>query len=200
MKTRFRDRGFTLVELLVVIAIIGILIGMLLPAIQAVREAASRTSCANKVHQIAIAIHNYESAHQSFPPGVVDDDDNHQQALTNGFVYLLPYIEQGNLYDQYDRDQAWSAGGNVALAKHRLSVLLCPSNGGSVPQNGGLEGSPTDYAFCKGDLAYLSRNRQSTGLFDINSKTRFSDISDGSSSTFMLGEAASNPDIPASAT
>ena len=82
--------GFTLVELLVVIAIIGILIGMLLPAVQSVREAARRTQCMNNIRQLSLAALNYESAHMHFPSGVIDDDDNLQDAVRNGWVDMLP--------------------------------------------------------------------------------------------------------------
>ena len=189
--------GFTLVELLVVIAIIGILIGMLLPAVQAVRQAARRTACLNNVHQIALAIHHYESANNDFPPGVVDNDDNHRDALHSGLIYLLPYLEQNNVVQRYDFDQPWNSPTNLVIAGVTVSSFLCPENDSRVDQNGGIAGQPSDYALCKGDLAYLSRTHNSTGLFYINSATRFADITDGSYSTIMIGEAASNPGIPA---
>ena len=123
-RSSFRPRnGFTLVELLVVIAIIGILIGMLLPAVQQVREAARRTSCANNIRQIALACHNYESAFGEFPDGFYQVD--HQELVTAGvatpessspsgnpytiryfghtvFAKILPYVEQNNVYDLWD--------------------------------------------------------------------------------------------------
>ena len=192
-----RRIAFTLVELLVVIAIIGILIGMLLPAVQAVRQAARRTACMNNVKQMALAIHNYESAQGRFPPGIVDDDDDHRQAIHSGFVYLLPYLEQSNTFRQYSLGQPWNSLANLIVGEPSISTFLCPENDPRVEQNGGINVSPSDYAFCKGDVAYLSRFHVSTGLFDINSKTRFADIRDGASNTFMVGEVASNPLIPA---
>lgn len=180
-----------------VIAIIGILIGLLLPAVQAVRQAARRTACLNNIKQIALSVHSHESAHRHFPPGITDDNDDHQNALHSGLVYLLPFLEQKSVAEQYDLDQPWNSIGNRAVAETSISTFLCPENSSRIEQNGGLAGQPSDYAFCKGDLAYLSRTHVSTGLFDINSATRFSDIRDGSSNTFMVGEAASNPGIPA---
>ena len=105
----FNARGFTLVELLVVIAIIGILIGMLLPAVQSVREAARRTQCMNNIRQLSLAALNFESAHMHFPSGVLDDDDDLRDALRVGWIDLLPHIEQGNLYQQYDLNSDWKS-------------------------------------------------------------------------------------------
>lgn len=128
-----RKRAFTLVELLVVIAIIGILIGMLLPAVQQVREAARRTQCANNLRQQALALLNYESAHQKFPAA------NTPSALTaNGrgnsfWVVTLPFIEQGSLLSQYDIDGGgWTGSGSSInrplLQDTVLNFLICPSS------------------------------------------------------------------------
>lgn len=184
--------GFTLVELLVVIAIIGILIGMLLPAVQQVREAARRVSCANNIRQLGLAAHNYESAFGHFPPGVVDNDDDLTDALHSGMVYLLPFVEQNNLYDLYDFSTDWKSDNNAPLAETRIDVFQCASNDSQVVQDGGVPGSGLDYALNKGSLAYLHKQGLNDGMFDVNSKTRFASISDGSSNTFMMGEAASN--------
>ena len=116
MRVSRRMQGFTLVELLVVIAIIGILIGMLLPAVQQVREAARRTQCANNMKNIALAMHNYESAFSAFPSGCIDPGnmktEKHGGAHDGMFSWaavILPYIEQTALHDQIDFDfAAWA--------------------------------------------------------------------------------------------
>src|SRR5205809_6236869 len=96
-------RGFTLIELLVVIAIIAILIGLLVPAVQKVRDAAARSQCQNNLKQIATALHNYHDANKKFPyGGVTNGPCCGTQSGPNWAVFLLPYIEQGNLYKQYD--------------------------------------------------------------------------------------------------
>ena len=128
--------GFTLVELLVVIAIIGILIGMLLPAVQQVREAARRTQCANNLKQQALALHNYESAQMEFPeansPGSLD-----RNGRGNSFwVFVLPFIEQGSFFDQYNVDGGgWTGSGSLSQSANRpvlenatFNFLLCPSS------------------------------------------------------------------------
>jgi prepilin-type N-terminal cleavage/methylation domain-containing protein len=94
----FARSGFTLVELLVVIAIIGVLVALLLPAVQAAREAARRSSCSNNLKQLSLGLHNFHDVHLSFPPGALDDDTN---SLGWG-VCILPYIEQQPLYQQID--------------------------------------------------------------------------------------------------
>ncbi|MEE2825089.1 MAG: DUF1559 domain-containing protein [Planctomycetota bacterium] len=138
-----RSSGFTLVELLVVIAIIGILIGMLLPAVQAVRAAARRTACANNVRQIALAVHNYESANQVFPvnqigPGVFDSDlGGNRTGYYSWLVPLLPYIEQNNLHDSFDLRYNNGDGDsykvsnthpNALAVATQVSTFLCPSD------------------------------------------------------------------------
>ncbi|MEN6494999.1 MAG: DUF1559 domain-containing protein [Thermoguttaceae bacterium] len=151
---RHAGRGFTLVELLVVIAIIGILIALLLPAVQAAREAARRSQCTNQMKQIGIALHNYHSAHNCFPPGGINYGWSHSGGTEpaskfvmnfNGLVCLLPYLEQQPLYSKYDFKQCAShcvhktpstkpiagdavTSGNAAVVSQVIPTLLCPSD------------------------------------------------------------------------
>jgi prepilin-type N-terminal cleavage/methylation domain-containing protein len=147
-------RGFTLVELLVVIAIIGILIALLLPAVQAAREAARRSQCTNQMKQIGLALHNYHSAHNCFPPGGINygwssgggTEPASKLAMNfNGMVCLLPFLEQQALYNKYNFKECASlcahgtasskpfagdpvTGGNAAVVSKTISTLLCPSD------------------------------------------------------------------------
>ena len=150
-------RGFTLVELLVVIAIIGILIGMLLPAVQSVREAARRTTCANNIRQLALACHNYESAHRKFPPGTIYyeagagpfyDPDLVDGSGVTTLVFLLPFLEQDNLNSFITADRsltqvgaAWWGGisgdstGMILdfeAAQFNVPPFQCPSSGSEL--------------------------------------------------------------------
>src|SRR5262245_25533107 len=124
-------RGFTLIELLVVIAIIAVLIGLLLPAVQKVRETAARISCANNLKQIALAAHNYHDATNRFPTGarLSIDVGGIPTGGTNLWVELLPYFEKDNLYKQWDHnDNRNNVGGTNALSARVIKILLCPSD------------------------------------------------------------------------
>ena len=192
--------AFTLVELLVVIAIIGILITLLLPAVQAAREAARRMKCSNNLKQLGLALHGYHGTHKRFPSGVIASDDNFRDGLHSGFALLLPFLEKQNLHQVYNFNASWRTATNLALANTRLDFLLCPSSGNQVPDDGGLPGAPTDYAFSKGPLAYLCRKPAGGGMFDINSRVRIAHLRDGTSHTLAMGEAASSPNLPAAGT
>jgi prepilin-type N-terminal cleavage/methylation domain-containing protein len=194
-----RRRAFTLIELLVVIAIIGVLIALLLPAVQKVRESANRLKCANNLKQMGLALHGYHDAMRSFPPGLVADTGDLENGKHSGLVFLLPYLEQLPLYQQYNRALPWKDPANLAVAKVSVPIFLCPTSSNEVPDNGGIVAAPTDYAFCKGAAAFLSsdgRIRLGAGLFDVNSKRRIADIRDGASQTFAMGEAVGGSNIP----
>jgi prepilin-type N-terminal cleavage/methylation domain-containing protein/prepilin-type processing-associated H-X9-DG protein len=193
-------RGFTLIELLVVIAIIAVLIGLLLPAVQKVREAAARTQCANNLHQLGVALHNYHDVFGTFPPGQVKAPYARWKANHGWAVFILPYIEQQSLYNAYDWDQALAAQANQGVVARPLKNFCCPSTseqdrydtkGGLLPSYGGKAAcgdyAPTWYvdpALTKGD---------SQGVLAPNCMTKLTDITDGTSITILLTEDAGRP-------
>lgn len=197
-------RGFTLVELLVVIAIIGILIAMLLPAVQMVREAARRVQCANQVKQLSLAMLNYESAFKRFPSGFS------HPGMTMWSGAILPQIEQTNLHGTVDIDGPWSAAGGATIDNSSalgtfLPIFRCPSAAIERLQYDPLvdgDRVPSCYLACasglnnreSGELPWAGMGRynqypESDGIFYFNSKTRAAEITDGQSNTILLGEA-----------
>lgn len=140
--TKRGHHAFTLIELLVVIAIVGILVGMLVPAVQKVREAANKTTCLNNLKQIGLALHQYHDTFLRFPPAYLTEDTSASGTAygvsypdenrngPSGFAWgtlILPYLEQGNLYKQFDLNLPCWAPQNAAAARTQLSVFLCPS-------------------------------------------------------------------------
>ena len=205
-------RGFTLVELLVVIAIIGILIGMLLPAVQQVREAARRISCANNLKQIGLAMHNYESAFQHFPTGGVWKGPNglprgNRPERGNGWAwstFILSFMEQNNIFDGLELSARMSEAPNRQLVSSIFGSQICPSaakqpshfkigNGSETFAMHDPGIAATNYVACAGAFvagAYYDRpSDRKNGVYAEESATTFGDITDGSSNTILAGEA-----------
>jgi len=193
-----RKRGFTLVELLVVIAIIGILIAMLLPAVQSVREAARRTACLNNVRQLVLSALNYESAHMHLPSAYRLDEG--ATATGNGswsvHAKLLPYCEQANAYRMVDFDLPWSDPVNVAsgVPTTRIPMYQCPSEVNDTVRldtsTGNPKVYPQNYGFNFGSwLVYdPATGRRGDGLFYVNGEVGFGNVKDGSSNTLCVAE------------
>jgi prepilin-type N-terminal cleavage/methylation domain-containing protein/prepilin-type processing-associated H-X9-DG protein len=197
--TKIRRTGFTLIELLVVIAIIAILIGLLLPAVQKVREAANRMKCSNNLKQLGLAAHNYNDTN-GFLPG------NLRPAATGTIrvrwtTYLLPYFEQDNIYRIYNQNANWSDVSNQNAVVIPLKVMQCPSSPNANKFDASPDNNWTDNRYAVGDYAgiYWSwyTNVNSFGLPGILSKTdqvRLTDVTDGLSNTIYLTESAGKPD------
>jgi prepilin-type N-terminal cleavage/methylation domain-containing protein len=202
--------AFTLIELLVVIAIIAVLIGLLLPAVQKVREAAARAQCNNNLHQMGLAIHNYHDVNNALPPSRVGPQH------ATWFVVILPYMEQNNLYMQ------WNLANNYYeqtpfVQNALVKQYICPTRRGSampstefeisstgIPDSALHPGTQGDYACNGGQFANspivdnpLCRGAMVCANFQVNgsdqvvstqSQTALKDITDGTSSTFLVGE------------
>jgi len=202
MKTR---RGFTLIELLVVIAIIAVLIALLLPAVQAAREAARRAQCVNNLKQLGLALHNYQSATNSFPPGVVTTITDPSSAPPSNLAtwtawspqaMLLPYLEQNALYNAanfswgccYFGDQADAT--NLTVYTSRIGSFLCPSDGLA-----GLQNINSYYGSTGSSTLPYPNDGDTNGVFGFYDQTNFrsksipiSAVTDGTSNTIAFSE------------
>ena len=189
-------RAFTLVELLVVIAIIGVLVALLLPAVQAAREAARRISCTNNVAQLGLAVHSYEFHHEKLPPGVINPEgpirNEPQGQHVSWIVRILPHMEQYALWGRFDEAAGAYAPVNADVRKASIEVLLCPSYGGSPKNSGGFIARST-YAGCHHDVE-APIDADNHGLLFLNSAIQFRDIDDGSSHTLLLSECLPGED------
>ncbi len=210
MRRTPRRSGFTLIELLVVIAIISTLIGMLLPAVQKAREAASRMSCANNLKQIGLAMHNYESTHDRLPPSrvypvrIITPNVLHHEGGATWAIFILPQLEQDNLYRLWDINQTYYDQ-SASARQTGVKGYFCPSRrtsrdglsvfGDTPPIR------PDDYPMFPGALADYAVvvdpsgsdvpdivNPGVNGAFKMGTGVRFADFSDGMSNTLLVGE------------
>lgn len=218
---KHKRAGFTLVELLVVIAIIGILIAMLLPAVQQVREAARRTACANQMRQMTLAMMNYESAHQHFPSGNITGEgsfaDTRLEAGLNWNVIILPFAELQAQFDDVnevtdDLTNPEAALNTVAIVENVFPIFVCPScpmeeinvsRPGpdqaksnyvaiwGIQTNGNSDWD--DIAEAAGKPVDVYDETLYSGILFINSEVSFGEITDGSSNTLIIGERDGAP-------
>ena len=212
MARRRLTRGFTLVELLVVIAIIGILVALLLPAIQAAREAGRRAQCMNNLKQTGLALQNYHSARKSFPPGAVMLTAT--QVYTNVNAALLPYFEEAALHGLYNPNKPWESQPDVVPGTP-IAAFKCPSSGAPNPfvdplmdpdwAVGGKYGI-CEYAYSMGFTnAFCIRRdvlttvkagrvrKETQGIFNVAFGASIRQITDGTSKTIAAGDASGDP-------
>jgi prepilin-type N-terminal cleavage/methylation domain-containing protein/prepilin-type processing-associated H-X9-DG protein len=180
--------AFTLIELLVVIAVIASLIGLLLPAVQKVREAAARAQCSNNLKQLALACHNYHHANGSLPPGRTD-----QSLSTHGF--LLPYLEQDAIFRQIDFNSTWNVAVNAGPAAAVVKTFLCPADSNRPPPSWAgnnyraNQGSGILWGLPPTNPADPNFNMPApNGPFYLNSNVKLTDIKDGTSNTAAFSE------------
>ena len=212
MNSSRRSLGFTLVELLVVIAIIGVLVALLLPAVQMAREASRRIKCANQLKQFGLGIYNYEDIHKSYPIGHMfrGPFDGNATDGTGGTGFgwgsaILPYIEQSALYNQFNfllPVTNTSPSQNLTLAKTHLPVFTCPSD--FKPKNftdgAVIDSATSSYKACGTSydgwpgsaLGVIPSRQEYNGMFDRDNRgfaLRITEITDGTSNQFMIAEA-----------
>jgi prepilin-type N-terminal cleavage/methylation domain-containing protein/prepilin-type processing-associated H-X9-DG protein len=224
MKRHSLRRAFTLVELLVVIAIIAILMGLLLPAVQKVREAGNRMKCSNNLKQIGLALQNYHDINGCFPPGYIDGNTDPNSTPNNdvgpgwGWAsFLLPFLEQDNVFKQIDFSVTVGTGVNVQISKLPLKIFQCPSDGyqmafavyDSTFTNPVATLAHSNYVGCNGweecfnnaggnaqgagsDGLTGGLGKAGDGLFYRNSQNRIADVIDGLSNTIVVGERSAN--------
>jgi prepilin-type N-terminal cleavage/methylation domain-containing protein/prepilin-type processing-associated H-X9-DG protein len=191
-----RRLAFTLIELLVAIAIIGILVGLLLPAVQKIRESATRNQCANNLRQLGLACHEYHDGNGCFPPGYIASAQYPSTSPGWGWgAFLLPYLEQEALFQQIDFTQPLETSPAI---RTMVKAFLCPADIVSpdpfvvtdVLLDPVATAAPSSYAATVGSDSSEVDAETGNGIFYRNSQTRIADITDGTSSTTLVGHRA----------
>jgi prepilin-type N-terminal cleavage/methylation domain-containing protein len=201
-----RRWGFTLVEVLVVIAILAVLMGLMLPAVQRVRETANQSNCRNNLRNIGIALHSYHDARGSLPPAYRFDEDYHPAQYSRFSTYpgwgwgthILPFLEQQSLAEQIQWDKAIEDPEMTAIRLTVLKTFVCPSDSGAgtftvYHQFGGTicDAATNSYAGCHGYNEFIGEKPFfGSGIFFRNSRIRLNEIRDGTSTTLAVGERA----------
>lgn len=185
-----RTRGFTLVELLVVIAIIGVFVAMMIPAVQASREAARRHLCASNLSQIVLAVHAYDNSFEMLPAGVVNPDGpirSEPMGLHQGWmIQTLPYLDEQNVYRVIDFSKSVYDRANAPAREHWPTVFICPSEIDDIR-------GAANYAGCHNDVeAPIADDNH--GVLYLNSHVRREDITDGLGYTLFIAEKRADPD------
>ncbi len=213
MPARRQIRGFTLIELLVVVTIICVLVALLLPAVQAAREAARRMSCSNNLKQVTLGLHNYHDTNRSLPPLYIGPAQ--AEGALSWTVHLLPFVEQQHLFDKFEKMPHWTGGpakldsdafyATVGVpTSFQIPTALCPSDRvgqrvASTTDAFGL-GTPGEFAslsykVCTGtDVDGV--DTANNGMFQANYGLRFSDARDGTSNVFLVSEVAITGSTP----
>jgi prepilin-type N-terminal cleavage/methylation domain-containing protein/prepilin-type processing-associated H-X9-DG protein len=206
---RFTRHGFTLIELLVVIAIIAVLIGLLLPAVQKVREAANRAKCENNLKQQGLALHNHHDVYGYFPSSSRPGNSATAPVRSAWATYVLKFLEQDNLGRNYDYTTNWDSSNNLPISSQRVKIFECPSSPNPERLDGNQQKAPmgqwvpdvaiTDYATISSVTPQLAATNPRIlalpGLLERNRQDRIADVYDGTSNTLLLVESAGRPQL-----